>query len=461
VLYLLRVVVFTQRTIMNNRALAVNQAIPFMLRLASVAILAFSTLAANAETIAFTGATIMPVTEPPIANGTLVIRNDRILAVGPSDSVRIPRGARTMNVSGAVIMPGLVDSHSHIGEVAGGDESAPLAPEARVLDSINVRDAGFKRARAGGITTANLMAGSGLLMSGQTIYVKLREGNTIESFAYRTDDGRVAGGMKMANGTNSRGEPPFPGTRAKSAALVRQQFVAAREYRDKIRRADGDPEKIPDRNLGLEALVEVLEGDRVVHHHTHRHDDIVTVLRLREEFGYRVVLHHVSEADRVAREIAAADVPVSLILVDSPGGKLEAIDLNFESPPVLEQAGVDVGFHTDDYITDSRLFLRMGAIAVRTGMSREKALEGLTMAGARMLGLDEQIGSLEEGKDADFIVLSGDPFSVYTRVLETWVEGRNVFDLDDPEDRDVADGAYGALTPSSVAYEFHGYGEGH
>jgi imidazolonepropionase-like amidohydrolase len=444
---------------MNKRVLAVNQGTPAAGCIAIVAVVALFSVGANAETIAFTGATIMPVTEPPIENGTLLIRDGVILAVGAS--LRIPRGARTVDVSGAVIVPGLVDSHSHIGEVAGGDASAPMQPEARVLDSINVRDAGFKRARAGGITTANLMAGSGHLMSGQTIYVKLREGNTIESLAYRASDGDIAGGMKMANGTNSRGEPPFPGTRAKSAALVRQQFVAAQEYRDKIRRADGDPEKMPERDLGLEALVEVLEGDRVVHHHTHRHDDIVTVLRLREEFGYRVVLHHVSEAERVAQEIAAAKVPVSLIIVDSPGGKLEAMNLNFESPPVLERAGVDVGFHTDDYITDSRLFLRMGAIAVRTGMSRGKALEGLTMAGARMLGLDERIGSLEEGKDADFVVLSGDPFSVYTRVLETWVEGRNVFDIDEPEDRAVADGAYGALIPSSVAHQFHGYGEGH
>lgn len=422
---------------------------------------AFSTGTARAETIAFTGARIIPVSASPIDSGTLVVRDGKIASIGASGSVRIPRGARTVDVSGAVIIPGLVDSHSHIGEVAGGDSSAPLAPETRALDSINIRDAGFKRARAGGITSVNLMAGSGLLMSGQTIYVKLREGNTIEALAYRTPDGRIAGGMKMANGTNSRGEPPFPGTRAKSASLVRQQFVAAQEYRDKIRRADGDVQKLPERNLGLEALVEVLDGERVVHHHTHRHDDIVTALRLREEFGYRVVLHHVSEADRVAGEIAAANVPVSLILVDSPGGKLEAMNLNFGSPPVLEKAGVKVGFHTDDYITDSRLFLRMGAIAVRTGMSREKAIEGLTLANARILGLDERIGSLEKDKDADFVVLSGDPFSVYTRVLQTWVEGKKVFDLDDPDDRAVAEGAYGALTPSSIAYEFHGYGEGH
>ena len=267
-------------------------------------------LPVQAETIAFTGASLMPVAEPPIENGVLVIRDGKIMAVGRSGSVRVPRDARNVELEGGVILPGLVDSHSHIGEVAGGDGSAPIHPDARVLDSIDIRDAGFMRARAGGITSVNLMAGSGHLMSGQTIYLKLREGNTIEELAYRTASGRIAGGMKMANGTNSRGEPPFPGTRAKSAALVRQQFTAAAEYRDKIRRANGDSERMPERNLALEALVEVLEGDRVVHNHTHRHDDIVTALRLREEFGYRLVLHHVREADRVAQEIAAANVPV-------------------------------------------------------------------------------------------------------------------------------------------------------
>lgn len=445
---------------MIKMALAATRPIHSTIRFVlAAALLSFAPIAA-AETIAFTGATIMPVAQAPIDNGVLLIRDDRIIALGASGSVRIPRGARTIDVTGSVIIPGLVDSHSHIGEVAGGDRSAPIHPEARVLDSIDIRDAGFKRARAGGITSVNLMAGSGHLMSGQTLYLKLREGNTIEALAYRTADDGIAGGMKMANGTNSRGEPPFPGTRAKSAALMRQQFVAAGEYRDKIRRADGDPEKMPERDLALEALVEILDGKRVVHHHTHRHDDVITVLRLRKEFGYRVVLHHVSEADRVADEIAAANVPVSLILVDSPGGKLEAVHLNFESPPVLERAGVEVGFHTDDYITDSRLFLRMGALAVRAGMSREKALEGLTLAGARMLGFEERVGSLEEGKDADFVLLSGDPFSAYTRVRETWVEGKKVFDLDDPDDRAIADGAYGVLAPSSVAH-FNGYGEGH
>jgi imidazolonepropionase-like amidohydrolase len=181
----------------------------------------------------------------------------------------------------------------------------------------------------------------------------------------------------------------------------------------------------------------------VVHFHTHRHDDILSVLRLAKEFNFRVVLHHVSEAWKVAKEIAAAGVACSVIVVDSPGGKLEAIDMRFETAAVLDQAGVLVGFHTDDNITDSRLFLREAGLAVRAGMSRDKALYAMTMAGARMLDLQDRVGSLEKGKDADFIVLSGDPLSVYTHVLQTFVEGNLVFDRNQPADRLFATGGYG------------------
>ena len=160
----------------------------------------------------------------------------------------------------------------------------------------------------------------------------------------------------------------------------------------------------------MEGLLEVLDGTRVVHHHTHRHDDVLTVLRLAEEFGFRPVLHHVSDAWLVADEIAAAGVASSLIFVDSPGGKLEAKgQTRSKVGAALERAGAMVGFHTDDGITDSRLFLRQAALAVRAGMSRDGALAGLTLSGARMLDLDDRVGSLEAGKDADFVVLSGDP----------------------------------------------------
>ncbi len=394
--------------------------------------------------LAFIGAKLIPVDGPEIENGVLVVRGGVIAHVGPLDVTPIPLDAEVRDVQGFVILPGLVDTHSHVGGPAGGDSSSPIQPEVRVLDAVNPRSAGIQKAQAGGLTTINVMPGSGHLCSGQTVYLKLRDADTIEGLAIPDDDGNPTGGLKMANGTNSRRDPPFPGTRAKSAALVRAKLIAAQEYRDKIARAGDDASKLPPRDLALETLVEVLDGKRIVHHHTHRHDDILTVLRLKEEFGFRVVLHHVSDAWKVADEIAAADAPCSIIVVDSPGGKLEARDITFENGAALERAGARCAFHTDDGITDSRHFLRSAALAVRAGMSRKMALEGLTLAGAEMLDLADRVGSLEVGKDADFILLDGDPLSVYTKVIETWVEGKRVFDRRDPQDRLWAVGGYGA-----------------
>lgn len=390
---------------------------------------------------AFVGATIIPITGDPIAKGTLLVEKGKIVAVGAN--VAIPANAERHDVAGKVVMPGLVDSHSHIGKVSGADSSGPIQPDVRALDSIDARDASIQRAQAGGITTANIMPGSGYLLSGQTLYVKLRDGRTIDDIAIRNADGSYAGGMKMANGTNPMREAPFPETRSKSAALVREQFVKAQEYRKKIRDAK-TPADRPARDLAMEGLLDVLEGKRVVHWHSHRHDDIATALRVSKEFGFRVVLQHATEAGKLAEDIAKAGVPCSIIFVDSPGGKLETVDLTWKYGAVLEKAGVLVGFHTDDPITDSRWFIRDAGLGVRAGMTRKTALEALTINNAKILGLEDRVGSLEVGKDADFIILSGDPLSVYTHVLETWVDGSRVFDLNNPADRLRAVGGLGA-----------------
>ena len=399
---------------------------------------------AQDQPIAFQGAEILPITGDPIENGTLVIHNGEIIAIGEAGTVRIPRGADIRDVTGKVIMPGLVDTHSHIGEGDGGDRSASLHPDVRIMDTIDPRSNTFNKAMAGGVTTANIMPGSGLLSSGQTVYVKTRPANTIEDMLIIVDEETgIYGGLKMANGTNPIRSGGTPGTRAKSAALVREMYVQAQEYKEKIDAANGDPDKLPPRDLRLETLVEVLEGKRIVHNHTHRHDDILTAIRLADEFGYRVVLQHVSEAWKVADEIAASNVlGSSIIALDSPGGKLEAINIFNKNGRKLEEAGAPVAYHTDDPIVDSRFFLRSAAIGVREGMSRAKALEALTIEGARMMDLDDKIGSLETGKHADFLILSGDPLSVYTHIEQTWIEGEKTWDRDNPEDRKYAVGGY-------------------
>ena len=414
---------------------------------AAIVLLTACTLFAQSKPTAFINARIIPISGPPIEQGILLVQDGKIKAVGDARAVRLTADVEKIDVAGKTIMPGLIDSHSHVGGGSGADGSSPIQPDVRLLDGINARASSLQRAQSGGITTVNVMPGSGHLDSGQTLYLKLRDNAVkIDDLLIIGADGKYAGGIKFANGTNSirTGGGTFPGTRAKSAALVREQFIKAQEYRDKVGKAGTDTTKLPPRDLAMEALVEVLDGKRTVHFHTHRHDDILTALRLAKEFGFRIVLHHVSEGWKVAEEIAKAKVPTSIIMIDSPGGKLETVDLSYANGKILDQAGVLVGFHTDDSITDSRWFLRSAALAVRAGMPAQKALYAMTMANAVMLDLQNRVGSLEAGKDADFIVLSGDPLSVYTHILQTWVEGRKVFDRADPKDYLIAVGGLGA-----------------
>ncbi|MFP4227285.1 MAG: amidohydrolase family protein [Salinivenus sp.] len=394
----------------------------------------------------FRNATLYPIASEPIEEGTLVVHEGEIQAVGANGEVEVPDEAQEHDLSGKVVMPGLVDTHSHIGQVSGGDESAALHPGVRTVDGINVMHSSLDRARAGGITAVNVLSGSGHLLSGQTTYLKLRDGTTIADLNACDDRSiEACGGMKMANGTNpQREEGSFPGTRARSAAMARELLTEAEAYKEQKDEAESSDE-MPERDLQMEGLVDVLEGDRIVHFHTHRHDDILTAIRLSKEFDFRLVLHHISEGWKVPEEIAEADASASIITLDSPGGKHEADELVYRTGRVLDEAGVGVSYHTDDPITDSRLFLRSPAFGVRAGMDRDAALESVTLEAARQMDLADEVGSLERGKDADFVVLSGDPLSVYTKVQQTWVEGEKVFDRSIEADQEIATGGYRVL----------------
>ena len=242
-------------------------------------------LHAEETPLAFIHATIYPVASAPIEDGTLLVQNGKILAVGSSATVRIPGDAKSIDLAGRVIVPGLVDTHSHIGNYsrpavpanADGNESTdPVTPHIRALDAIWPADPGIRMAQAGGVTTANIMPGSGNVIGGQTAYVKLR-GSTIDEMLI---DGSI-GGLKMANGENPKrnygSRDLAPQTRMAVAALARQAYFDARNYKEQ--RGGDEP---PKNDLGMEARVEVHEGKSVVQHHTHRADDILTVLRIAD-----------------------------------------------------------------------------------------------------------------------------------------------------------------------------------
>jgi imidazolonepropionase-like amidohydrolase len=409
-----------------------------------------SSTAPAAPPLAFRGAKILTAADKTFDSGTLVVQDGKIIAVGPADKVKVPDAATVHDVSGKVIIPGLVDSHSHLGVFSrpflpgnsdGNESTGPVQSIVRALDSLNPFDPGIRMATAGGVTTANVMPGSGNVIGGQTIYVKLRGRSPQQMWIASRD---VLGGLKMANGENPkrtygpRGQAP--GTRMKVAALQRAEFVKAQDYqrrwaayRKKL--AAGEKVDPPDVDLTLEPLVEVLERKRTVHFHSHRADDILTTLRLKEEFGFELVIQHGTEAYKLLDEIARHKVPVSMTIVDSPGGKAEVVDFIEGCGAELDQRGIKVLVNTDDPVTESRFFLRTAAIPVRGGLSQDAALKAITLHAAQAMHLDHRLGSLEEGKDADFVVLSGPPFSIYTRVLQTYIEGQKVFDLSDDEQR--------------------------
>ncbi|MAT14132.1 MAG: amidohydrolase [Planctomyces sp.] len=409
------------------------------------------------------GARILTATGENFDPGTLVVEAGKIKAVGPQDQVAIPEGAEVRDVSRKVIIPGLIDTHSHLGVYSrpsvsanadGNESTGPVQGIVRALDALNPYDPGIKMALSGGITAANVMPGSGNVIGGQTIYIKLR-GYTPEQMWIDTD--KTLGGLKMANGENpkrnygSRGQAPA--TRMKVAALQRETFLKAQHYKakwDKYRQQKeaGEDVEAPDRDLELEPIVEVLEKKRTVHFHTHRADDILTVLRLKREFNFEVVIQHGTEGFKIADELAEAGVPVSMTVLDSPGGKAETVDLLEQTGAILNEAGVKVIINTDDPITESRFLLRTAAVTVRGGLIEEEALKALTLNAAEVMHIDDRVGSLAAGKDADFVILNGAPFSTYTRVLETWIEGKQYFSIEDEDERWYQTGGFALLDDS-------------
>ena len=383
--------------------------------------------------LAIVGGRVVPVAGPPVEDGVVLVADGRIEAVGRD--LRVPEGAERVDAAGKVVLPGLVDAHTHLGvhEEAEGwagqdtnEMTDPVTPQVRALDAINPADLGFADAVAGGVLTVNVNPGSGNPIGGQSAAIR-SAGRTVDEMLLRAPSG-----LKSALGENPKrvygDRKQLPSTRLGTAAVIRDALVKTRNYLDKLDRGDdGDP---PERDLRWEALGLVLAGEIPWRQHCHRADDIATALRLADEFGYRLVIDHGTEAVLLADRLAERGVPVLIGPLLTSRSKVELRNRSLANPARLAAAGVELGIITDHPVVPIHLLHVQAALAVREGLDPAAALRAVTLTPARVLGLDDRLGSLEPGKDATLCVWSGDPLDARSRVEVAWIEGRQVFGAD-------------------------------
>jgi imidazolonepropionase-like amidohydrolase len=389
-----------------------------------------------AATIAIVGGRVVPVAGPPAEDGVVLVRDGRIEAVGRD--VRVPTDAARVDARGKVVLPGLVDAHVHLGvhEEAEGwagqdtnELTDPVTPHVRALDAINPADLGFADALAGGVLTVNVNPGSGNAIGGQSAAVR-SAGRAVDEMVLRAPSG-----MKSALGENPKrvygDRTQLPSTRLGTAAVIRDALVKAANY---LAKRDRDGDEPFERDLRWEALGLVLEGEIPWRQHCHRADDIATALRLADEFGYRLVIDHGTEAVLLADRLAERQVPVLIGPLLTSRSKVELRNRSLTNPGRLAAAGVELGIITDHPVVPVHLLHVQAALAVREGLDPADALRAVTLTPARVLGLEDRLGSLEPGKDATLCVWSGDPLDARSRVESAWIEGRQVYaaDPDDP-----------------------------
>ncbi len=377
--------------------------------------------------LAITGGRILTANGREIAEGVVLIDNGKIVAVGRDEPV--PEGVETIDARGKVITPGLIDAHTHLGldeqgvGVAGddGNESVePITPQMRALDGINLEDIAFDDARKAGITTSEVKPGSGNIIGGQCVVIK-HAGLIVDKVALRSPSA-----VKAAMGENPKSvyriQKKSPSTRMAIAALFREAFIKAETYLEKRSAAQRDNAPF-ERDLKLEALGLVLEKRIPMRIHAHRADDIMTALRLRDEFGFDMSVEHCTEGHKIAEELARRGVPAVVGPSMSGRYKVELRDKTFETPAVLAAAGVKVAITTDHPVVPIHQLVTAAILAIKHGLSSDLALKAITLHAAEILGVAERIGSLEAGKDADLVIWSGHPFDLLSRVELTMIDG--------------------------------------
>ncbi|MEX2571249.1 MAG: amidohydrolase family protein [Gemmatimonadota bacterium] len=360
-----------------------------------------------------------------LENADVLVREGRVVEVGQNLSA--PAGAQMIDATGKHVTPGLIDAHLHAGASGGINETgSAIVPEVRIGDVVTANSIWMYRQLAGGLTTAHVMHGSANPIGGQNQHIKLRWGAAPEDLKFEGAPKTV----KFALGENpTRRSGRYPDTRMGVQQIVRDHFLAAREYErlwaDWERSGSGIP---PRRDLRLEAVRDILNGDILIQSHSYRQDEILMLMRLAEEFGTRITaFHHGVEAYKVAPELAEHGA-AAVVWTDWGGFKIEAYDNTTYNARILHDAGVLTSLHSDD----SQLATRMNWEAAkmqRAGLTPEQALALVTINTAKILGVDERVGSLEAGKDADFVVWSGDPLSTFTRAEQTWIDGRRYYDI--------------------------------
>lgn len=397
--------------------------------IATLALLAVFALPAAAQDIAVRAGTLHIAPGESVTDGVVVIVDGKISAVGPATETDIPEDLMTIEVP--VVTPGLIDARSTVG-LSGYlnqphdqdqlERSDAIQPELRAIDAYNPHEKLVEWLREHGITTVQTGHGPGEVVAGQLLITRTA-GDTIDEAVIESVSALAA---TLGQGA-TRHDRKSPGNRSKAVALLRAKLYQAMEYRDK--RESAEEGKQPPRDLGLDALVDVLEGEIPLIIEAHRHSDIMTALRLADEFGFRLILAGASDAHLLTDEIREAGVPVIIHpTMYRARGSSDYQHISFTTAAKLMDAGIEVAMQSgfEGYVPKTRVVLFEAAMTLPYGASFDQALELVTTAPARILGIDERVGSLEVGKDGNLALFDGDPFEYTTHVLGTVIEGRRV-----------------------------------
>jgi imidazolonepropionase-like amidohydrolase len=410
-------------------------------------------------------ATILTAAGPAIERGSILLRNGKVAAVG--QTIPAPPDALVIDATGKWVTPGVIDTHSHLGVYAapgiealqdGNEATSPNTAEVSAEHSLWPQDPQFDLALAGGITTLQLLPGSANLFGGRGITVKNVPSRTAEGMKFPG----APYALKMACGENPKrvygSRNSAPQTRMGNVAGYRRAWQAASEYRESLRRwkaAGSDPEKRPARNLQLETLAGVLDGEILVHNHCYRADEMVTMINIAREFGYKIAsFHHAVEAYKI-RDLLVQNNICASMWADWWGFKLEAYDGIRENIALVDQAKGCAIVHSDDANGIQRLN-QEAAKAMRAGLEagfkidRADAVRWLTINPAKALGIDKVTGSLEPGKNADVVIWTADPFSVYSRADRVFIDGALLYDRTDPTKQPRRDFMTGLTTAGVV-----------